>query len=139
MAAITITALTPADANTRVKNVLAGAAISIGESVYKNTTNNDYELAQCDGTEEEAKAEGIAITGCADTERFYIAVGGRWKVTLSSGTLTAGEKYVLDGAGVAGALSPIGDLGSSDYTTVVFKAETTEIMEMDIDYGAERA
>ena len=128
MAAITITDLTPADSNAKSRVYEAGVAVAIGETVYKATATTDYRLAQADGTEEEAEAAAIAISAAAaDGDTFQGAYAGRWKVTLSAGTLTAGEYYVLDGAGAAGKLSPRADLGSSDYATYVMWAESTTI------------
>jgi hypothetical protein len=116
MADLTITAASVVKgATATVQEGTAGAAITAGMSLYKDSSDSDsLKGAQHDGTEAEAEFVGIALNDAADGQPVkYVSKG---PTTLGS-VLTAGVTYVV-GAG-AGGIAPDADVGSTDYKTVI--------------------
>lgn len=117
-------------ANTRTRDVTYGATVAVGETVYEDTTDTEYKLADADDTEAKALVRGIAITAGGDGEAGIIAIGG--SIELTGATLAVGEHYVQ--SATAGKLAPDGDLTTNDYCTSIGRAASTT--QLDIDLSA---
>lgn len=130
MAALTITAtqvLEGAGALTMVKN--AGEAITAGQVVYLDSSTNTWKLAQCDGTAAEATARGIALNGAALGQPVKAQTAGY--ITLGAGAApVVGTVYFV--SPTAGGISPVADLGSTNYVSVLGVGGSTNILRMSI-------
>jgi hypothetical protein len=122
-----ITAIRPTD-NTIIERVNYGATIAVGNSVYLDTTDNEYKLADCDSTVITAAAKGLAITPGVDGGLGYIARGG--SVILVGTTLVVAESYIV--SDTPGGMKPIGDKASGDWVTKIGNAATTTQLDLDI-------
>ena len=114
MAALSITAAQVLLAQGATKQVIFGATITAGQSLYFDAASGKWKLAQADGTAAEAGADGygIALCGGADGQQGVVALPGA-KVTLGAGAApVAGTVYGPGDA--AGSLCPPADLGASD-------------------------
>ncbi len=118
MAAYTITAAEVLPrTNTQTKLVIAGEAVTAGQSVYEKPADGRYWLCQADGNADECKFKGIALGAAAAGQPFVLAYDG--EVQLDSTTLTnaaVGDLVVL--GPTAGALHPSGDLSSTNRVTL---------------------
>lgn len=116
MADLTITAANVQQASdAEVEHGTAGATITAGQTVYKDTTDSDkWKLADNDDTAAKAEATGIALVNCADGQP--ISVIRRGDIDLGA-TLTVGEIYVL--SSTAGGIAPEADLVTNDFVTVL--------------------
>lgn len=93
---------------------IAGATLTAGMPVYRNTSTNEYEPADAD-TDAASEVEGVAATDGADGREFLMFLPGTvidWGATLTAGTL-----YTL--STTAGAIAPDTDLGTGDYPVLM--------------------
>lgn len=130
MADITITTANVAEgSNAVVEHGTAGAAITIGQAVYKDSSDSKWKLADADNSAATAGSNdiGIALTE-ADADGQRISVQKRGDINLGA-TLTVGEIYVL--SGTAGGIAPEADLASNDWVTVLGVASTASNLVMD--------
>jgi len=74
------------------KVVTAGATITAGQPVYKNTNTGKYEAAHATILAK-SLAEGIALTGSSDLQPLVIQTTG---IIDIGGTVLAGVCYVVD-------------------------------------------
>ena len=116
MADLSITASSVvAGSDATVIRVTAGAAITAGQVVYKDTTDsNKWKLADADSSVSTANVGGIALNGASDGQPLSVLTAGT--LTINSAA-TVGTVYVL--SGTAGGIAPEADLASSDYVTVL--------------------
>lgn len=103
-----------------------GETIAQGNAVYLKTSDNKYWKTDADA-EATAAASGIALTPGAADEYGVVCTEGY--VDLGA-TLTVGETYVV--STTAGAIAPIGDLGSGDFTTVLGVATAADTLNVNI-------
>jgi len=117
-----------ADYQAKIKTGVAGEALSAGETVYIDSTDDDeLKLAKHDGTEVEAQAVGIVLADALDAAAVtYITEG---ELALGS-ILTAGVVYGL--SATYGAVAPITDTGSADYVTVLGVAKSAGTLQVKI-------
>ena len=129
MADLTIAAAnTVADYQAKIKTGVAGEAISAGEALYIDSTDDDeLKLAKHDGTEAEAQAVGIALADALNAAAVTYILEG--ELALGS-ILTAGVVYGL--SATYGAVAPITDTGSADYVTVLGVAKSAGTLEVQI-------
>lgn len=124
MADVSITAANvrpSTDAKVRV--VTAGATVTAGQPVYKDTSDSN-EWKGCDNdAAASAKCEGIAMTNAADGEGLVILTEGSW---TAGGTLTKGTVYFVSGN--AGGIAPAADVTSAKYVTPIGVASSTSVM-----------
>lgn len=106
----------------------AGEAITQGQPVYLNTSDNKYYRCDSDASTS-AVAAGIALTPAATGEQFVFALPGA-EVDLG-GTLTLGETYAVSTN--VGAIAPVGDLTTGDYVTTLGTANSTSSMVVKIN------
>lgn len=127
MADITTTAANVlAGSDAKKTRVTAGATVTAGKALYRDSADNKYKLADADA-EATAACDGIALTGGADGQPIIIArpsLGG----TINLGaTLAVGQTYVV--STTAGGIAPISDLGSGDFATIIGVATSTSILK----------
>jgi hypothetical protein len=116
--------------NTQLKQVIGGEVFSAGAALYKKASDGRYYLAQGDGTAEECKFEGIAMSACAVAgQPILMAYDG--EVQLDTGDLAnaaVGDLVVL--GATAGSLYPSDDLVSTNRVTLCgyIKTETPAVL-----------
>jgi hypothetical protein len=93
----------------------SGEALTQADPAYFDTSGK-LKKCQSDGTAAEANCRAMILTPttAADQDVVYLLAGGDIDV---GATLAVGETYVVSRA--AGAIAPIGDLLSSDYSTIL--------------------
>lgn len=120
MTAVSLPTTGTVGAGAKTKQITGGESISAGEALYKDATTREYMKAKAD-TEAHAAVEGIAVTDSGDGQAGVIVEEGL--IEDLSG-LTAGMWYVIDKT-TAGDLMPVGDLASTNYSTLVGYAPST--------------
>lgn len=114
-------AITPANvlasASATKKTGIAGATITAGQLLYKDTDDaNKLKLADANGTAMQRTLEGIALHGAfAGQPITYIVRDPDFKC---GGTVVVGETYML-ASDTPGGLAPEDDAVAGDYVTVV--------------------
>jgi hypothetical protein len=103
-----------------------GETVSQGMPVYKKTSDSKYWKADADAVDT-ASADGIALTPGAANEYGIIIESGLVDI---GATLTVGATYVV--STTAGAIAPIADLASGDFTTILGVATTAGKLLLDI-------
>lgn len=107
------------------RHVQASEAITQGQPVYKASSGK---YTRCDAdAEASAQVAGIAMTPCATDEYFVMALPGS-QVDLGA-TLTVGETYVVSTN--VGAIAPIADLTTGDYTTILGTATAADQLDFN--------
>lgn len=110
------------------KSVVAGATITAGQPVYRNSTTGKYQPSDSDsGTAEARTPEGLALHGASDAQPLAIQTSG--EISLGA-VLTVGTIYVM--SDTAGGIMPSTDLEAGDYVTILGVAKTTSILKMGI-------
>ena len=126
--------ISPTAANVQVTSTsttsraVAGAGVTItqGQAFYIDSGLNTAALADCTAVGTSSVA-GIAVTPAAATESFMYVSAGSMDLGV---TLTVGETYVLS---TAGGISPIGDLTTNDFVSVIGTADATDNIVVRID------
>lgn len=129
MAALTITAgsVLPGSGATIARGY-AGEAITPGQAVYLDSTDNRYKLADADSATAAAKSPvGIALNTAADEQP--VAILTRGDLTLGS-VLTAGTAYYL--SPTAGGISPLADVLSGDNVVLLGLAKSATVLQVQI-------
>ncbi|MET4174780.1 hypothetical protein ABIB99_005886 [Bradyrhizobium sp. LA6.1] len=109
---------------------LAGATITAGQAVYRDT-DNSYKLADADAASALIRtARGIALNGAAAGQPLKIQKSG--EITIGA-TLTGGTTYYLSGA--AGGICPLADVGTGEYFHIVGIAKSTTVMLLALAYS----
>jgi hypothetical protein len=116
---------------THKTSVTAGGTLTAGMPVYKDLTDSNKHKAARANAAATAVVAGIALHGASSGQPLLIQNDGN--INLGA-TLVLGETYCLSDA-VAGQIVPIGDLGSSDYPTILGIAISTSILALDIQVG----
>jgi hypothetical protein len=100
----------------KIETGIAGATITAGQTVYKDTADGDkYKPADADaGTATIRTTRGIALNGASNNQPLAIQVEGL--ITIG-GTVAVGGVYVQ--SDTAGGIMPAADLESGDYVTVL--------------------
>lgn len=100
-----------------IESGVAGATVTAGQAIYRDTTTNTWLLADADGA---ALLAGIGTT-LAIT--LHAALAGQPITYIRGGSLglgeilANGEIYVL--SGTPGGIAPIGDLATGDYVVLI--------------------
>ena len=129
MADLTITAASvlAGDGATTVTGT-AGAAITAGQAVYKDSTTGKYLLADSDSATVAAKrAAGVALNGAALNQPLKVITAGA--VTIGA-TLTAGATYFL--SGTPGGICPDADVGTGENVCLIGVAASATVLNVDI-------
>ncbi|SNZ21718.1 hypothetical protein [Cohaesibacter gelatinilyticus] len=129
MADLTITAASVVKgANAVLEAGTAGAAITAGQVVYRDSSYK-YQLCDADSATADAKKiRGVALNGASDGQPLTILKSG--KVTIGA-TLVAGTTYVL--SDTAGGIAPQADLGSGDDVAILGAATSTSEINVAIN------
>lgn len=102
----------------------AGETITAGQVVYLDTSAGKYKLADCDSATAAVRSpRGIALNGASSGQPLSILRAG--DITIGA-TMTAGVAYYL--GDVAGAIVPVGDVGSGDYPVIIGIAKSTTVL-----------
>ena len=104
----------------------AGETILAGKSIYKDTSDGKYKLADADAAAT-AEAAGIALNGASDTQPIDFVKFGDID---PGGTVVVGELYMV--SKTAGGIAPITDLGQGDYATVLGIGTTASNIKIKI-------
>lgn len=120
MAGLTITeAQVVPDTAGETRTGIAGAAITIGQSVYYDSSANTWKLADADAlaTVKEGFNVGIAISAAAAAlQRVNVQVSG--SPTLGAGAAPAAGTVFVVGL-TPGDISPVADLQAGDFACVL--------------------
>jgi hypothetical protein len=132
MADLTITAADVKKTDsTLITEGIAGATITAGQPVYKDSTaSNKLKPADADVLAT-AAAVGVALHGASADQPLKYATSGN--LTLSA-VMTAGAVYVV--STTAGGIAPVADLGSGDYVTLLGIATSTSNLKISISVSA---
>lgn len=132
MAALTITAANvglSTESGASTSAVQFGEAITQGQAVYQNTSDNKYYKTDADDTVAKSLCAGIALTKGDADDYGVICTDGDMDL---GATLTIGETYALDGGGTTGAIAPVADLATGDWVTILGVAITASRIHLDI-------
>ena len=133
MADITITAANVKKNSTTItEEGIAGATITAGQPVYKDSIDGKLKLADADLSLAGAEAIGVAMHAALLDQPLEYAVGG--EVVYGAG-LTAGVVYVV--SATAGGVAPTADLDTNTtwYATVLGVANSTTVLKLAIKAG----
>ncbi len=128
MADITITATSvAAGANAVTAPGIAGAAITAGQVVYLDSSDNRLKLADANSATAVARSPyGIALNGAASGQPVTVLTKG--KITIGA-TITAGTAYYL--SNTAGGICPVADVtGTGTYPTIIGIANSTSVLDV---------
>lgn len=123
-----ITAVRPT-VDTAIERVKYGATVAPGQTVYLDSADGEYKLADADVAANAAAARGVAITPGVDGGYGLIAIGGG--IILVGTTMTVGAMYV--GSDTAGGIKPNADLTTGDFVTNLGRASSATQLELDIN------
>lgn len=100
---------------TKIASVTAGATITAGQAVYKNSSGT-WAPADADASAETAgqRGVGVALNGASSGQPLDVAIGGEYD---PGATATEGVIYVL--SGTAGGIAPSADLAANDWVTIL--------------------
>lgn len=129
MADLTITAANVVAASDATKEAgTAGATITAGQVVYRDSSDGKYKLADADSATVAARSpRGIALHGASDGQPLDILRSGN--ITIGA-TVTGGVAYYL--SPTAGGICPVADLLTGDYATFLGIATTASVLKINI-------
>jgi hypothetical protein len=134
MADLTVTAASVLKGTGAItETLIAGAAITAGQSVYKDTSDsNKAKLADADSATAAARTYyGTALNGASTGQPVVVQTGG--PITIGA-TVAVGVAYYL--SDTAGGICPFADLESGDYPTIIgIGISTTQILIKPIAAG----
>lgn len=117
-----------AGAGAAMKLGTAGATITAGKTVYLDSADNEYKLADCDSATAAVRSPaGIALNGASDGQPLVVLERG--PLTIGA-TMTAGVTYYLSPN--AGGICPVADVLTGDYPTIIGIATSTTVLEVNI-------
>ncbi len=129
MADLTITAASVAPgANAVIENGTAGAAVTAGQVVYRDSADGLLKLADADsGTAAARSPYGIALNGAASGQPLGVLRKGL--VTIGA-TIAGGTDYWL--SKTAGGICPRADVaGTGTYPTLVGVGNSTTVLNVN--------
>ena len=131
MADVSVTAANVAPGtDTQYADGFLGATVTAGQTVYLDTTNSTYKLADANASSTTANVAGIAMNGGASGQPVKVAIGG----SITPGfTVTAGAVYVL--SATAGGIAPVADLASGHYPVIVGIGTSATAMKLSMFKG----
>lgn len=130
MTDIVVTATSVIAANSAlVEHGKAGASITAGQVVYKDSADGLLKLADHDSATAAVRAAyGIALNGGASGQP--IAVARRGLITFNA-VLTKGTTYCL--SGTAGGICPQADVTTGDDLIILGPALSTTVLDLNIN------
>lgn len=129
MADLTITAANVvAGSGSNVQRGTAGATITAGQAVYKDSATGKYLLADNNSATVAARSPaGIALNGASNNQPLAVLTAG--DITIGA-TVTAGVAYYL--GDTPGGICPVADLATGEYPTVLGIAESASVLNVNI-------
>ncbi|WP_297842915.1 hypothetical protein [uncultured Roseibium sp.] len=107
----------------------AGATITAGQAVYRDSADGKYKLSDADSATAAVRGvRGIALNGASDGQPLTILKEGL--LTIGA-TLTAGTMYYLSDE--PGGICPVADLATGDYPTAIGIATSTSVLDVKIN------
>ena len=124
--------ITPANvvkgANATTRDGIAGATITAGQVVYRDSADGKYKLADSNSATAAVRSpDGIALNGASDNQPIEVLTEG--DITIGA-TLTAGVAYYL--SDTPGGIAPVADVGSGEYSTIIGIAESASVLNVQI-------
>lgn len=130
MADISISAASVKLVSGNAQPLIAGAAITAGQIVFKEDASKKAKLSDNDSaTGEVRSALGLALNGAAVDQPVSVAQNGA--VVDLGEVLTAGTDYFL--SGTPGAICPRADVTTGDDPVRIGMALTTSRLQLDIN------
>lgn len=106
-------------------DLLAGEAITAGQSLYIKSSDQKLWKAQCDGVASEEILAGIALNSAAAGQPMaYVGYGD---VTIGA-TLTQGGIYVI--SATLGGICPVADLASTNKLSMIGFAVSSSVLRV---------
>lgn len=134
MADLTITAGNCLTIDGTYDTGIAGASITAGQPLYKDTANSSVlKLADADSSSLTATVAGIALHAAGTGQPIRYQVTGT--ITIGA-TLTAGKIYVA--SATAGGIAPSADLTTNWRTSILGVATSTTVLTLKI-YNSDTA
>ncbi|MEQ1901864.1 MAG: hypothetical protein ABL866_14170 [Devosia sp.] len=129
MASLSITAANVlAGSNAQIEHGTAGATITAGVVVYRDSSDGKYKVADADSATAEAKnPRGIALNGASSGQPLAIIRKG--DVTIGA-TMVAGLAYYL--SPTPGEIGVVADVLSGDDPIILGQAKSTTVLTVDI-------
>lgn len=129
---LTVTAASVlAGSNAVTEHGTAGATITAGQLVYRDSSTGKYLKADSNGASAEIRTpRGVALNGASDGQPLAIARSG--DVTAGA-TMTAGVAYYL--SDTPGGICPLADVGTGEYVVLLGLAKSTTVLAVDIQYS----
>ena len=123
-----------AGANAQIRNGIAGATITAGQALYKDTNANVMKLADANGSAAERVLAGIALHASLTGQPIaYIIKDDDF---TPGATLVAGTSYMLSSA-APGGIAPVADATAGDYVTDVGVAKS--VTKLNVNFTASGA
>jgi len=114
--------------------ITAGATITAGQTVYLDTADGKYKLADANVSAAVATVAGIALTGSSDGQELVIQTDG--DIDIGATTVLA-KVYVL--SDTAGGIQPVDDSASTEYVSIIGVAISTSRLRLGIrNSGAQK-
>lgn len=132
MAALaSITAVRPTS-TTRTKRGVAGTTIAAGQSVYLDTSDTTWKLADANGGSLLiAGSAGLGVAMGPSVAAGYLDIAYSGSIVLVGTTAVVGQTYMV--GQTAGSFVPASDLTTSDYTSRLGTAETATQILLSIE------
>jgi len=106
----------------------AGATITAGKTVYHDTADDKYKLADCDSTTAALRSPaGIALNGASDGQPLVVHTDG--PITIGA-TLVPGIAYYLSPN--PGGICAVADVLSGDHTIILGMATSSTVLDVNI-------
>lgn len=130
MTDISITAANvAAGSDAKIEKGTAGATITAGQVVYKDSADNKFKLVDSDSATAAARNPyGIALNGASNGQPLSVQTEG--DITIG-GTLTAGTAYYAS-SGTAGGIAPLADIASGDDPILLGLAKSASVLKLQI-------
>jgi hypothetical protein len=117
-----------ASGSAATRQCTAGATITAGQVVYRDSADGKCKLADNNSATAAARAPiGVALNGAANGQPLQVATEG--PVTIGA-TLTAGVAYYL--SGTAGGICPVADLTTGMYPSIVGIATSASVLDIKV-------
>lgn len=132
MADLTVTAANVATVSGTVRRGTAGATITAGQPLYRDSADgNSLKPADTDvALGAAANVAGIALHAASDGQPISYQTDG---VIAIGATVAVGAVYVL--SGTAGGIAAVADLAAADWTCIIGIGVTTSRIKLGILYG----
>lgn len=130
MADITVTAASVVpQTDARLVTGTAGASVTVGDSVYKDTADSSKWKQADSDAQASAVAGGIACNSAEDEQPIVVCTGGDLALGTAA-SVTIGTPYVVSSN--AGGIAPFADMGSADWITHLGIGTTNTTITVDI-------